>query len=332
MTRRTLGFVAVALALLLVVGCAVGQRLTASREDYRLYRETRIAENLLERLEASRRYLEAMPNGRFRPEVKAWFSEREPRFFRMAYDRPSLLKAYLRILPNGPHADEVADRLVEFDLLNEHRARIEARELGTARALQDRLKQAKAGRDELLNAVTSYSRLFVAIPFGQPTTELDHELIYRFRLAPPRGHCGTDQCLKAFGVDYAIPEGQELSPRQAWLDISLGLEAGLVSRATLQGPELFSRLSEAVELRPVRPNDLSARVEAIATAVRVLENALEPVLPAAECQKQPVAPLVLARACRGVRLTARAGTSPADDDRIDVVPLSVPDDEPPPSP
>src|SRR6186997_2145569 len=91
------------LLLSLSGGCSLGTRLTAGHEDYRLYRETRLAKTVEQRLATSHGYLKAMPEGKWRGEVRSWFRLSEPAYFRSAQNSLPRLRAYLLAMPDGPH-------------------------------------------------------------------------------------------------------------------------------------------------------------------------------------------------------------------------------------
>lgn len=313
---RKLGWLLLACGL---PGCAVGNQLSASRADYSAYRQTRVAPNVEARLAASGRYLREQPEGRFRPEVRAWFELAEPRFFADAHDRPSLLRAYLRALPNGPHAQAARDRLEEFELLNEYSGKREAASERFLTRVESELERAQAERERFIATVTG---LVVSMAntrtFGQPTGELDHTLIYRFRLEPPVGHCVGDVCQKQFELGYSVPTRAGLVARSARFELGIDLNAGLVKRLRLAGPELFSRVTEAVDRIYLDPGNLLGRTEAIARTLQLFENTLEPVLPSGECRRDVVAPVVLQRVCRGVSLSLVVGIEPGELDRVEV--------------
>ena len=88
----------------------------------------------------------------------------------------------------------------------------------------------------------------------------------------------------------------------------------------MTGPELFSRIAETLELRSVAPDDARARLDALTTAIHVVQNALEQSLPALECDRPPVSPVLILRECRGVRAQMIAGRDGSEEDRIVVEP------------
>jgi hypothetical protein len=308
------------LALLLSLpGCALGARLTADRRDYVLYRETRVAASPELRLAASGRYLKERPNGRFHAEVAQKFMESEARFFAQAYDRPSLLRAYLRALPDGPHARDAAARLDEFGLMNRFRARDAAASESFVKRVESELVGAENGRQALVREVTTLASLMASSRFGVPTSELQHELIFRFRLSPPAGSCLESRCTKAIHFEYAVPDAGKLIPRAVDLVLAFQLERGNVVGMSLSGRGLFTRLGEAVDRVAIANSNLLARTESIARAAQLLDNATSGAFPGAQCQREVIAPVVLARECRGLRLTVTAALDPGEDDRLEVL-------------
>jgi hypothetical protein len=307
--------------LLFAAGCGSGNRFIADRHDYALYRETRLARDIETRFAASQRYLRDEPSGRFREEVLAWFNRAEPRFFALGRNRPSILRAYLRALPDGPHAAAAQARLEEFGILNQYRAEREAQSERFISRVEGELERAETGRKAVISELTTLARLLAATrSFGRPTSELDHELIYRFRLQPPAGVCLESICHKEFRIPYAVPAGKKLAPREAYFLLSITLARGLVERLSVSGPELFSRIAEAVDRQPISASDMQARAEAIGRSVQVLENAVEAALPAAECRRDVLAPVVLERRCRGVRWRMVAALELGGDDHFEIEP------------
>jgi hypothetical protein len=306
--------------LLLLSGCAVGARLTADRKDYALYRETRVASTPEQRLAASGRYLKELPDGRFRSEVARRFAQSEPRFFAQAYDRPSLLRAYLRALPDGPHAKDAGSRLEEFGLLNEFRARDRAASESFLHRVESELALAEKGRQRMVREISTLVSLMAHTrSFGAPSSELDQELSHRFGLSQPAGTCAESRCTKMLHFAYAVPDAGQLTPRTLDCLLSLELSHGNVIGISLAGRGLFTGLGEALDRVAIKSSNLLARTEAIARAAQLFDNATSSAFPSAECKKEVVAPVVLARECGGLRLLVSAATEPDQDDRVEVV-------------
>jgi hypothetical protein len=321
MTRsrhRISGLIATA-ALVLGCGSALDPVL-ASKPDYEAYRKTRTADTHEARLSQSQAYLKQHRDGRFRAAVERWFVPAERTYFAAAHDDVAKLRAYLDVLPDGPHAKQAADRIVELELVAQYARRRDERLTDQARAVEEKLSDAAAMRRELVDGFAAFCRHLAGIrSFGRPTGELDHELLYDWRLKEPRARCDGDRCVKALALPYAIPDSGRLAPRQALYDVVFELERGGVKSAAIVGPELFSRVGEAIELRPVRPADLQARAEAIARVLTVVQGAIEPKLSASRCAREAVSPVVLERRCDGVVFRMIAAPSVETDDRIEVL-------------
>lgn len=304
---------------LALAGCTASARFTARVDDYQLYRATRLATTLEERLAAANQYLHRMPNGAFRDEVKRWFLPREKQYFRRSWRSLPRLRAYLGAMPDGPNAEAVAERIVQLELEQQFAKRRDQRELDKARRTARTLEAAADDRRLFLREFAAWVEALVSIQtFGEPTSELDHGFIHRFRLSEPAGRCSLDRCRKMLSFRFQVPFEKKLVEREAVAEVELSLERGGLVRASLAGPDLFSRLDEAVELRALGPTDSQSRAEAIARAADLVARAVERTLPAAECQRQPVSPVVLVRSCRGRELVVTAGMTIEEDDRIEV--------------
>jgi len=306
-----------------LAACSATARFTAPVDDYQLYRATRLAATLEERLAAANQYLNRLPDGAFRAEVERWFKPREKKYFRRAWRSLPRLRAYLAAMPDGPNAEAVAERIIELELEAQFAKNREERELSAARRVGRELDSAAAARRRFLGELSTWVAELAAIKtFGEPTAELDHELIYRFRLSEPPARCVGDRCRKILSFGFKVPSEKKLLEREAIAEVELGLDRGGLASARIGGPDLFSRLDEAVELRALAPDDAQARAEAIARAAQLVAHAVESELPASECERQPVSPVVLLRVCRGIELVVTAGTTIEEDDRIEIRPLT----------
>lgn len=304
------------------LGCAATQAMTADPVDYELYRRTRTAETSEARLSASFEYLERVPEGRWREEVKAWFDRAEPLFYQRAAKSVAGCEAYLSTLPRGPHGKAAAERIAELQLAGRIERQRDAELLEEALGIEQKLADAEAMRKAVVREIGDWTSRLASIPsFGQPTSELPHETIHHFRVLEPAARCADERCLKSVALPYAIPDGKRLSPRKALFDVELTLYRGNVVRARLSGPELWSRLYESTDRTPVRPGDAQARTEAIARAVQVVESALGASFAGAECQREAVSPVVLSRECRGVRVRMLAAPTSETDDELSVEPV-----------
>jgi hypothetical protein len=306
-----------------VSGCAALPTLTERPEEYHLYRTARVAPTLEERLRAADRYLRDVPRGPHAKQLRDWFTHAEERYYLSAFNRLSQLYAYEQALPQGPHIEEVRSRIIALEA---RRARQRESGLDEARiaATQGRLVRADASRRAFVAAVKDWTSRLVRIgSFGEPTSELSDDTIFAFRLSPPRGTCRGDSCRKLLELSYEVPGERELVERAALLEVQLELERGLLSSARLAGPELWLRLAEALSLQPLPSPTPEERAAAVGRAVLLLRAVLEPALPAGECEKAVQPPILLERACRGLRVRMIAGKAGEQDDLLEVLPQSA---------
>jgi len=319
-TRAILRLVLGCTLLPVFLGCASTARVTGDFGEYAAYRRTRLAPTVEERLGASDRYLREYPRGDYRDEVRAWFKPAEKRYFKLAWNNLPRLRAYLDAMPNGPHAEAVAERIDALEARRTFAERRDARMLAYASGIEARLDAAAEGRRELVREFGTLARSMAKTrSFGEPTSELDSELLLRFRVRQPSGTCSGERCAKTFSFAYAVPEHKNLVDRTALATLEITLDHGLVRKLTLSGPELLTRVAEAVELNAISDSP-QARAEAIGHAVDVLEDALEDALPKARCGAEAVSPVVVLRRCDGVRFEASYGVDPGVPDVLTVTP------------
>ena len=315
---RALGAATLGLALVLT-GCASTARITGDFGEYRSYRQTRLATTLEERLGASDRYLHDYPQGVYREEVRSWFAPEEKRYFKLAWNNLPRLRAYLDEMPRGPHAEAAADRITQLESRRIFGDRRDQRLLDRAQGFESLLADAAAQRREFLRELGLLVELLGATrSFDQPTSELASELLLRFRVREPAGHCEGDRCSKVFTFSYAVPEDKVLTRRAVRLELEIFLDRGLVQQITLSAPELLTRVTEAASVRAVPPGNPQARAEALGEALQFVASAWDESLPEASCAADPVSPIVLSRRCSGVRAEVVAGLEPGEPDRISV--------------
>jgi hypothetical protein len=315
-------------ALLAVVlgGCAgaapIARQVSADPEDYHAYRTWRVTSDPEPKLAAAWTYLRGQPHGRWRSEVRAWFSRADAAYRSRARNDIARLREYLLALPDGPSSAAVADRIAELELASSFASRREARFTERAREFEERLGDAQRMRQTLLDGFSGWiARLAALSPWGARLTELDHQFIFAYRLEEPRARCDDARCVKLVSLPYALPERGKLTARRAVFDVVLATPDGRVASATLTGPQLFDRLAEASLLMPVSPGDQLARAEAIGRAVQIAAAALEPKLPAQRCAREAVSPVVLHRECDGLRVRLIAAETPDQEDRLEVEPV-----------
>ncbi|HYP97701.1 MAG TPA: hypothetical protein VER96_03435 [Polyangiaceae bacterium] len=310
---------AAALLLWSCVSCASTARITGDFDEYRSYREYRVSTTLEDRLGAAERYLREYPKGDYQREVHAWYVPAEKHYFKLAWDQLPRLRAYLDAMPHGPHSEEAAERIGELESRRIYAERREQRMLSHAQDIEQRLARAADQRRGFVREISRLTELLGATrSFGEPTSELAPDLLVRLRERPPQLHCEGDQCQKVFSFAYAVPEEKTLTERSIDVSLHIRLERGLVQELSLSGPELLTRLAEAITVRAVPPLNPQASAEAVGQALETVTAALDGPLPKARCESEAVSPIVLERRCDGLRLTVVAGTEPGADDRVSV--------------
>ncbi len=311
--------------LLCALGCAeMGRRATVSVDEFASYRRFRVAATVEQKLAASVDYLRDNPKGSYRVEVGRWLRHAEMGYVVRAWDDAPRLRAFLAAVPSGAYSSRAAERLVELELTEEYRQKSDRAFEAKVAAIEARLAKAESGRRELLRGVVGWARRLSRLrDFGKRISELDDELVFAFRLEAPAARCDGDLCTKTISVAYDVPEGKAQSAREAVYDVGMQLENGGVRSAWVTGPELFTRIGEAVRVAAVPPTDLGARIEAIGQATQMIAIAVEPALPASRCAVDPVSPIVLRRVCDGVDLRVVSALDPGEEDRISIQPAAT---------
>lgn len=305
----------------LLLGCAALPTLTERPEEYRLFRAARVAPTLEERLGAAHRYLREVPGGRHTRELRKWFDTAEERYYFSAFNRLANLYAYREALPNGPHIEDVRSRIAWLEGRRQRRSEHELAEDRRIAATQGRLVDADAKRRAFVATFKDWTMRLTRIKtFGEPTSELSDETIFAFRLSPPQGTCRGDECKKLLQLSYEVPGERELVPRVALLEIQLELERGLLSRARLAGPELWTRLAEALSMQPLPTPTPEQRADAIYRSSLLVSALLEPTMPAASCSVTAQLPVVVERKCAGRHARMLAAAAGSEDDSIEISP------------
>ena len=297
----------------LALGCAGSARIVASPNETDAYRQTRASYTVEDRLVAAERYLEAYPTGRFADEVRARFAAEESRFYAQKSGRVDGLDWYLLVLPRGPHAAEAS--LLRADYAKREEELTRASLVRTGWSMERRLARAEASRKQVVELVTSFLAGAAATSsWGQPVWELPREVTEVLRGYPGPGKCDDLRCARFGSLPFSIPQaGGGLDERALVFDAVVTLTRGGVTRLSLRGPELFSRLFEAQRARPVDPDKERARVDAVGFAEEIVSGTFEAKLPAARCERPIRPPEILRRECGGLRLRVVVGDATEDD-------------------
>jgi hypothetical protein len=321
-----------ALVLLFGTSCSVGNQLMAGRGEYELYRNVHLAPTLEGRLAAGNRYLKADPEGRYAPEIKAWFEPAEKAYVAAAWNSLPRLRAYVAALPDGPSIERVKARSEELQASIGFAAKRDSEEKQRLEDLDAKLERASEQRKTFLDEVSAAIRAFAAVrSWDKPLAEIHPDVRARFGGDKPGDACLDDLCSKAVTQRFAIPVGRKIVPREATYSLELVLKNGVVVEARIHGRELFSRLGEALDRRAVSFSDPQSRAEGIGRALGLVTGALGTSYSGESCERSAVSPIVLERACGGLRVVATAALATGDDDLIVFGP-EAPAVEPPKTP
>jgi hypothetical protein len=301
---------------LLPSGCSAGTRLLSSPAEYGAFRVTRAGYTVEDRLAGADRYLDAYPKGRFADEVRARFDREEQAFYDSHQTSIDGLDWYLHVLPAGPHAAQASMRRAE--LAAEERQRRGDSLVAQGRVTERRLARAARSRQAVVDAFGTWiGSLAADDAWGRPTWAQPGAVIEAMRLGPDPGACDDLGCKRVQSIAFQIPvAGGGLDERAATFDLGLELRRGGVWRASIRGPELFSRAWEAARGKALPADKLEARAEAVGYAVDLVSGAFEGVAPADRCNRGITPPVILRRACDGWLVEVTVGDTPADDDIV----------------
>ncbi|MCA9582223.1 MAG: hypothetical protein KC416_10550 [Myxococcales bacterium] len=268
----------VLVALLGALGCAA----FADKHEYSAYRKIRIAPDERERLLAMQEYASSYPQGQWAEEVAQERNALEPQLWEEGKDSIEGLIDYLEAFPNGPHADEARPRLEALRAVGSRRRGEEAQ------AQETRAKRAEQAKEKrrtwMTQAVDYWVPAFLQLKaWGQPIAEVvqANPSFERAFGRQPRPRCSTEECVKFYFSNYAIPvPGGTRLDRQMQLYLRLLLREGNVERSEFLLPNRgFSRWYEQEHRVPVIDEDPEQRQQAIAWALDRIIPVLEGALP-----------------------------------------------------
>jgi len=254
-----------------VAACVPTQNALAPNADYAAYRKYKLADAYGARLAAASAYLAAHPLGEFRGEVAAWFGPAELRFFESAGHTIGGARAYLELLPQGPHAEEERRLVAAWE-----KEQIEgpARE---KKALEDARKKADAARKALGETIEAWTQKAVklsAYRVDRATLEKnDGQFAEPFFHDPPEAQCDPDGCSKRYTFGYPVPEANPPLDRKVGLEVRMETAAGLVVAISMVLPRYgFVYWLEGAEVRAVEKTDPAVQGEALMRAKNRIES------------------------------------------------------------
>lgn len=293
-----------------LTGCHGAKPLVAPTADYGDYRAIRTAASLDDRLALTWDYLQRRPDGWYAERLRRYFDRAEPVFYKVRRQNVAGLEAYLRALPDGPHAEDAVNRVtalrikknreaVDADVLGDANARIEARKAQRAKAARALIGWAV----EMLDADLWDGRDISRAPAG---------FLVRYELALPKPVCGPsddgtrERCFKAIERPYRVTGQGRQGERSVAFAVEAELDGGRPMVLRLRGYNAFVRSEEAANNR-VMDEPAAARkafvqrlTEALLKAGRVCNGGLD-------TMGQGVF------TCEGAILTISSGDDGADD-------------------
>lgn len=300
---------------MLLVGCSWAK---ASPSEYASYRKTRVEPSLDARMAAAHDYLIAYPEGAYADEVRRTFARNEPLYFESRARSEKGLEAYLKGLPQGPHAAEVRSRLAVIAVRKGQPDLLSAAATETETKMAAAAQSRDRARDELTFWIQNLSDKQA---YAAPMSEGPADLVVAFSLSLPPPACHPEApelrvCVKELSLPFTIPGSPDMLERELAFSITIVQDhVGRPQWARIEGKELFSRLDETQSLKVLAPEELERRAAAIASAVDHVAGDAAPA-----CRKEPTPPEVLRLECDGMRVIALAG-DPGTPDAVIFEPL-----------
>ena len=254
-----------------LMACVPTKNALSPADDYAAYRRFKGASAHLSRLAAASQYLARHPHGEFAKEVRGWFVPAEQQFFETQGHTIGGARAYLEVLPDGPHAED-ASRFVK----TWEKEQVE----GPARAkkaLEDAKQKAEAARKAFGDTVEQWTMKAVRITsyrFDRATLEKnDTQFAEPYFHDAPEPKCDPDGCSKRHTFTYSAPDAAPPFDRTVSLDVRLETVAGLVVAVSLVLPKHgFLYWLEGAESRAVEKADPAMQSEALMRAKNRIES------------------------------------------------------------
>jgi hypothetical protein len=313
--RRRLVSLIVACAVLGSAGCNAGRVFIATSGDYADYRAVRVAENVDERLARSWAYLQTRPDGRYAERLRRFFSKAEPVFFRVRSRSIKGLEAYLRALPDGPHADEALELLVAKRDAR-RRDSTDAREtLATTMRLDTERKKRARAAELLLWWVSSFMDVDV---WKAPLSKAPKELVIRYRLSLPQPRCeavpdevAKQRCVKPIERGFRVPGDGQLEERALAFLLQVTLdERWHLQQVAISGEGIFLATEEARSGKAVEGTATEQAAAAAAFVAQLTAGLFER---GVACNGGTEASGRTVLNCEGLRLTLVPGSGGGDD-------------------
>ncbi len=246
---------------LLTTGCNASRLLIASPGDYADYRRVRLASTYDERMAAAWEYLQRRPDGRYYKRLRRYFKKAEPVYYKVRMRNVTGLSAYLRALPNGPHAKEA---LALLGVRNYERRR-KPRDTQAARVTRLRLDARKTSRKSAAALLQWWVlALSEQSVWRQPWSRLPQAALIRYRLSSPAPVCepqGDGQvCNKPMRRHFIVTGEKGRTERTLTINMQVSLDEWYHPRGvTFAGPHMLLRSWEARGNQALDESDMGVR-------------------------------------------------------------------------
>lgn len=247
---RSLALVLFLAAMSTTLGCNAGRVFIVSSGEYADYRRVRLAETADERMASAWRYLKDHPDGEYAGRVRRFFDKAEPAFYDVRRRSPTGLESYLAALPDGPHAEEALQRLVDA------RFAAASPDLDTVAAQKTslRIRRRNEARDEAAEELDWWLvHLLDPALWQAPFDEGPGDLVVRYRLSLPAPLCGGhlafpagQQCVKTFTRNFVVRGDDGNEERELTYEVEIELDDRWhLHRVKMVGIGLFVAVEEA---------------------------------------------------------------------------------------
>ncbi len=318
-----------ATAVLLACGLNWGP-VTASHDEYRLWRKIRLERSPDERARMLQRYLGAYSAGHFAKSATREEGQLDDRFYSAGMTDIEGLAFYLRLFPEGRHAEQARYRLDALVRVEEQRAATAAAAEERRREMEERLEERR--RSWCTRTLETWLRVVAGIEgWGDP---LDAVLGRNVTFATawngdPRPACEGDLCRKDLDHHFYIQvRGATRVDRDMKMRIGLRLRPGATPEelgrrlvgvdVTLPGAGLVA-CHELAAQTEVDPQD----ADGVAEARRVAADSLVSVVRAAFPEPPPPPPLPEGQTAAPVATAAPLAQDPRRIERLERPPLVV---------
>jgi hypothetical protein len=225
-----------------------------------------VANSYDERMASAWDYLKRRPDGRYAARLRRFVKRAEPVYFEVRQSTIAGLEAYLRSLPDGPHAAEALERLttLRFERRREALDRREALATGL------RLDLERTQRAEVSSELDQWLALLVRPSlWRRPLSQAPDALLLRYSLALPKPRCTRDDpeqglttCRKRLRRGFRVVDDGARVERTLAIELQMVLDASWKPRrATLIGPAMLVRRAEARAIAALDDDDATVHAE-----------------------------------------------------------------------